>query len=81
MDDIINVSNAAEAPVSNASIPVNNPGIDVAAGTGGLASPTGNEAIANEMGGTKAAGWPTGQTSPIEPQNPVTIEQQSTDPI
>ena len=81
MDNIINVSNAAEAPVSNASIPVNNPGIDVAAGTGGLASPTGNEAIANEMGGTKAAGWPTGQTSPIEPQNPVTIEQQSTDPI
>ena len=77
MDNIINVGNAADAPVSNAEIPVGNPGIDVAAGTGGLASPRGNEAIANEMGGSKAAGWSTGQTTVVEPPAPVEYQQQA----
>ena len=77
MDDIINVGNAAEAPVQNASIPVNNPSVPVDAGNGGLASPMGNDAIANEMGGSKAAGWPTGQTTEVEPQAPVEYQQQA----
>ncbi len=77
MDNIINVGNAADAPVSNAEVPAGTAGIDVAAGTGGLASPRGNEAIANEMGGSKAAGWSTGQTTVVEPPAPVEYQQQA----
>jgi len=66
MDNIINVGNAADAPVNDASVPVGNPSVDVSAGTGGLASPVGDEAIANGLGGRKAEGLPTGQTTPLE---------------
>jgi hypothetical protein len=76
MDDIIEVGNAAEAPVQDASIPVSDPSVPVA-GNGGLASPMGNEAIANEMGGSKAAGWPTGQTTEVEQPAPVEYQQQA----
>ena len=78
MDNIIQIGDAAEAPVSDINVPVGNPSVPVAAGTGGLASPQGNEAIANEMGGTKAAGWPTGQTNPVEQTVPE--YQQNTEP-
>ena len=76
MDNIIQVGNAAEAPVSDVSVPTENPSIDVAAGTGGLASPVGDEAIANGMGGRKDTGLPTGQTSPVEQTAPA-YEQQA----
>ena len=77
MDDIIQVSNAAEAPVQNVGAPVQDASVPLDAGTGGLASPMGNEAIANEMGGSKAAGWPTGQTTEIEQPAPVEYQQQA----
>jgi hypothetical protein len=77
MDDIISVGNAADAPVQNVGVPVENTSIPVEAGNGGLASPMGNDAIANEMGGSKAAGWSTGQTTVVEPQAPVEYQQQA----
>ena len=77
MDDIINVGNAADAPVQNVGAPIENTSVPVSAGTGGLASPMGNDAIANEMGGSKGAGWPTGQTSTVEQPAPVLNEQQA----
>ena len=77
MDNIINVGNAADAPVETVSVPAQNASIPVDAGNGGLASPMGNEAIANEMGGSKAAGWSNGQTTVVEPQAPVEYQQQA----
>lgn len=77
MDDIISVSNAADAPVENVGAPVENASVPYDAGTGGLASPMGNDAIANEMGGTKAAGWSNGQTTVVEEPAPVEYQQQA----
>ena len=77
MDDIIQVSNAAEAPVQNTGLPTENVSVPLDAGTGGLASPMGNDAIANEMGGSKAAGWQTGQTTVVEQPAPVEYQQQA----
>ena len=77
MDDIISVGNAADAPVQNASIPNQDVGVPVDAGYGGLASPMGNDAIANEMGGSKTAGWSQGQTTVVEHPAPVEYQQQA----
>jgi len=77
MDDIIQVGNAADAPVQNVGAPVQDASVPVDAGHGGLASPMGNEAIANEMGGSKAAGWSNGQTTVVEQPAPVEYQQQA----
>ena len=70
MDDIIQLSDAAQAPLETPEIPAQNAGVESSTGTDGNLCPLGGgETITN------VEGMPTGQTAPVQTESPVQTEE------
>ena len=70
MDEMIQASDAAQAPQESPQIPVENAGIETSAGTEGNLFPLGGgETITN------VEGLPAGQTAPLASEEPVQTQE------